>query len=96
MDRVNSGLLKLTCPLLVTAIDLIEDEGHIDKINSKLTDDVEGDEAVFFKVCVIEYATPPDIPDKIANGTNGNPGKNAIKPSWRSNRVRGSLHGTIL
>lgn len=43
MDRVNSGLLKLTCPLLVTAIDLIEDEGHINKINSKLTDDVEGD-----------------------------------------------------
>jgi hypothetical protein len=36
MDRVNSGMLKLTCPLVVNAIDILEDEGFINKINSKL------------------------------------------------------------
>ena len=36
MDRVNSGLLKLTCPLIVNAIDALEDEGFINKMNSIL------------------------------------------------------------
>ena len=36
INRVNSGLLKLTCPLVVNAIDILEDEGFIDKMNSML------------------------------------------------------------
>ncbi|KAK1747956.1 hypothetical protein QTG54_001919 [Skeletonema marinoi] len=36
MDRVNSGLLKLTCPLIVNAVDALEDEGFINKMNSIL------------------------------------------------------------
>jgi hypothetical protein len=36
--RMNSGLLKLTCPLLVRAVDQLEDEGFIDQFNAKLQD----------------------------------------------------------
>lgn len=36
INRVNSGLLKLTCPLVVNAIDVLEDEGFINKMNSLL------------------------------------------------------------
>mmetsp|Transcript_14375 Transcript_14375/g.22176 ORF Transcript_14375/g.22176 Transcript_14375/m.22176 type:complete len:314 (+) Transcript_14375:100-1041(+) len=36
LNRVNSGLLKLTCPLVVNAIDVLEDEGFINKMNSIL------------------------------------------------------------
>ena len=36
--RMNSGLLKLTCPLLVRAVDQLEDEGFIDEFNAKLKD----------------------------------------------------------
>jgi hypothetical protein len=32
--RLNSGLLKLTCPLLVRAIDDLEDDGFISKFNN--------------------------------------------------------------
>lgn len=39
--RMNSGLLKLTCPLLVRAVDDLEDEGFIAQFNTKL---VESDE----------------------------------------------------
>lgn len=35
-NRLNSGLLKLTCPLLVNSIDSLEDDGFIDEINSML------------------------------------------------------------
>ena len=35
-NRLNSGLLKLTCPLLVNSIDSLEDDGFIDDINSML------------------------------------------------------------
>jgi hypothetical protein len=34
--RVNSGLLKLTCPLLVRAVDSLEDEGMISVFNERL------------------------------------------------------------
>lgn len=34
--RINSGLLKLTCPLLVRAVDQLEDEGYITQFNSKV------------------------------------------------------------
>jgi len=36
--RMNSGLLKLTCPLLVRAIDTLEDEGFMEDLNKKLAD----------------------------------------------------------
>jgi hypothetical protein len=32
--RLNSGLLKLTCPLLVRAIDELEDDGFISQLNT--------------------------------------------------------------
>jgi hypothetical protein len=35
-NRLNSGLLKLTCPLLVNSIDLLEDEGFMEEINKML------------------------------------------------------------
>jgi hypothetical protein len=35
-NRLNSGLLKLTCPLLVNSIDELEDDGFIGKINQML------------------------------------------------------------
>ena len=41
IDRVNSGLLKLTCPLIVNAIDVLEDEGFMYEINSKLETEEE-------------------------------------------------------
>jgi hypothetical protein len=44
MDRVNSGLLKLTCPLVVNAIDILEDEGFINNINSNLAKNEEDGE----------------------------------------------------
>lgn len=34
--RINSGLVKLTCPHLVTAIDALEDDGFIQKLSSTL------------------------------------------------------------
>lgn len=34
--RLNSGLVKLTCPLLVRAVDELEDEGYITQFNDKL------------------------------------------------------------
>jgi hypothetical protein len=36
--RMNSGLLKLSCPLLVRAIDKLEDEGCIAQMNAKLVE----------------------------------------------------------
>jgi hypothetical protein len=44
--RMNSGLVKLTCPLLVTAIDELEDEGYI----SKFTEWVQQEEDVHTSV----------------------------------------------
>ena len=35
-NRINSGLLKLTCPLLVNAIDKLEDNGLINTINQRI------------------------------------------------------------
>jgi hypothetical protein len=35
--RINSGLLKLTCPLLVKAVDSLEDDGMIDELNKRLS-----------------------------------------------------------
>ena len=37
--RLNSGLVKLTCPLLVRAVDALEDEGGIDEFNERLRTD---------------------------------------------------------
>jgi len=37
--RLNSGLVKLTCPLLVHAVDALEDEGGIDEFNERLRTD---------------------------------------------------------
>jgi len=42
MDRLNSGILKLTCPLLVSSVDLLEDDGFMKEINSKLVSGKEG------------------------------------------------------
>ena len=36
MERLNSGLIKLTCPLLVNAIDVMEDDKFMNDINAKL------------------------------------------------------------
>lgn len=44
--RMNSGLLKLTCPLLVRAVDQLEDEGFIEQFNAKLQDDSDSDESL--------------------------------------------------
>lgn len=38
-NRLNSGLLKLTCPLLVQRIDSLEDDGFMEQINSKLKEE---------------------------------------------------------
>ena len=43
-QRLNSGLLKLTCPLLVTSVDLLEDEGFMKNINLRLTDTTKNEE----------------------------------------------------
>lgn len=40
-DRLNSGLLKLTCPLLVNSVDLLEDDKFMKEINAKLAVDNE-------------------------------------------------------
>lgn len=37
--RMNSGLLKLTCPLLVRAVDALEDDGVIQALNQRLATD---------------------------------------------------------
>lgn len=42
MDRLNSGLMKLTCPLLVSSIDLLEDDGFMKEINTKLVEEESG------------------------------------------------------
>ena len=34
--RMNSGLVKLTCPLLVNALDALEDKGHIQNLSAEL------------------------------------------------------------
>lgn len=39
--RMNSGLLKLTCPLLVNAIDHLEDDGFIKKFTEQVQNDSE-------------------------------------------------------
>lgn len=39
--RINSGLVKLTCPHLVTAIDALEDDGFIQKLSSTLAENEE-------------------------------------------------------
>ena len=46
MDRLNSGLIKLTCPLLVNAIDVMEDDKFMNEINAKLMIDSEENELV--------------------------------------------------
>jgi len=38
-NRLNSGLLKLTCPLLVQRIDSLEDDGFMEQINLKLEEE---------------------------------------------------------
>ena len=40
-QRFNSGLLKLTCPLLVNSIDTLEDDGFMSTVNSKLAENEE-------------------------------------------------------
>ena len=53
--RINSGLLKLTCPLLVNAIDKLEDDNMIQTINNLLNnnnnngDDDDKDESLLAK-----------------------------------------------
>mmetsp|Transcript_22970 Transcript_22970/g.47743 ORF Transcript_22970/g.47743 Transcript_22970/m.47743 type:complete len:365 (+) Transcript_22970:55-1149(+) len=42
IDRLNSGLLKLTCPLLVMSVDSLEDDGFMRELNAILQAD--GDE----------------------------------------------------
>ena len=37
--RMNSGLLKLTCPLLVRAVDELEDDGYIHRFNEQVAED---------------------------------------------------------
>lgn len=41
--RINSGLIKLTCPLLVRAVDELEDEGFIAELNGKLVEGLSED-----------------------------------------------------
>ena len=46
-NRLNSGLLKLTCPLLVNSIDILEDQGFMNDVNQMLQREltrVDGDE----------------------------------------------------
>mmetsp|Transcript_38348 Transcript_38348/g.92490 ORF Transcript_38348/g.92490 Transcript_38348/m.92490 type:complete len:365 (+) Transcript_38348:107-1201(+) len=40
-QRFNSGLMKLTCPLLVNSIDILEDDGFMSTVNSKLGESEE-------------------------------------------------------
>ena len=44
--RINSGLVKLTCPMLVNAIDELEDDGYIKEISKKLEANSEWQEQV--------------------------------------------------
>ena len=44
IDRLNSGLLKLTCPLLVSSVDILEDDGFMKDINRLLEKNSEGEE----------------------------------------------------
>lgn len=37
--QVSSGLFRLSCPLLVQAIDQLEDEGGIENVNARLASD---------------------------------------------------------
>lgn len=39
--KVSSGLFRLSCPLLVQAIDQLEDEGGIEEVNARLSTDEE-------------------------------------------------------
>lgn len=39
--KISSGLFRLSCPLLVQAIDRLEDEGGIEDINASLATDEE-------------------------------------------------------
>lgn len=50
LDRLNSGLLKLTCPLLVSSVDILEDDGFIFFLNSKLS--VDGEEGNELRKCM--------------------------------------------
>ena len=53
-SRLNSGILKLTCPLLVSSIDQLEDDGIINEMNSKLVanDDNDDNEKENFIRCM--------------------------------------------
>jgi hypothetical protein len=54
-NRLNSGLLKLTCPLLVGAIDSLEDDGSIDEINMILQNEIStGDDGTTLVECMNE------------------------------------------
>jgi hypothetical protein len=54
-NRLNSGLLKLTCPLLVNAIDCLEDDGFIDEINGVVQNEVStGDGGALLAKCMHE------------------------------------------
>ena len=44
--RMNSGMIKLTCPLLVRAIDTLEDEGEIARLNENVDRDENWQERV--------------------------------------------------
>jgi len=39
--RMNSGLLKLTCPHLVRAVDFLEDQGMIRELNERILQEIE-------------------------------------------------------
>lgn len=46
--KVSSGLFRLSCPLLVQAIDQLEDEGGIEDINTRLSTDEELREVTYY------------------------------------------------
>ncbi|KAL9183819.1 hypothetical protein ACHAXT_004675 [Thalassiosira profunda] len=52
VDRLNSGLLKLTCPLLVSAVDVLEDDGIMKEMNKLLVQE-NGDDGEY-KMCFDE------------------------------------------
>lgn len=39
--KISSGLFRLSCPMLVQAIDQLEDEGGIEDVNARLARDEE-------------------------------------------------------
>ena len=49
-QRLNSGLLKLTCPLLVSSVDILEDDGFMKEVNSKLS--IDGEEGNELRKCM--------------------------------------------